>query len=125
MEKNPYAGPGASLTQGVGSEQKTAEIAQAQKMLLVGILASLISNYVSRSTPMPLLLMLLIALAVAAFNIYSVYRLCKALDLAPAIWIILMFIPLANLVALVILIRKATAYLREQGKQVGFLGVKD
>ncbi len=64
------------------------------------------------------------ALAVAVFNMYWVYRLCKALKTTPWAYVVGMIIPLISLICLVLLNQRATKLLRAHGLKVGLLGVQ-
>ena len=124
MDQNPYAGPGAVAADPQGVGMNTHDVAKAQRMLLLSILASLVGNVLMNTNALVGVLMIPVALAIAVFSIWCVYKLCKALSLGPVLWIIAMFIPLINLICLVILNQKATTYLKSQGLKVGLLGAK-
>lgn len=123
MSQNPYTAPLASL-ESEGTEKKPQDVAKAQRMLLLSILASLVGNGLMRTDALVGMILIPVALGIAAFSIWCVYRLCKALALGPVLWILAMFIPLVNLICLVILNGRATAYLKSQGVKVGLLGAK-
>ena len=60
-------------------------------------------------------------------SIYAVYHLCTGLNYSigmKLLMIILMFVPLVNLIALVILSIEGTKKLRGAGYEVGIFGVK-
>ncbi|WP_243304217.1 hypothetical protein [Geothrix oryzisoli] len=124
MDQNPYAGPNAVVADPQGEGTNTQDVARAQRLLLLSILASLVGNILMKTDTLIGLLVIPVALAVAVFSIWCVYKLCKALSLGPVLWIIAMFIPLINLICLVILNQKATTYLKSQGLKVGLLGAK-
>ncbi len=107
---------------------KTPEVAKAQKNLLLSVLASIVSNglfNVAGDTAGAQLIAALVVLAILAFNIWCVYRLCKALDKGPVLWIIAMFIPLINLICLLVLNQQATRHLKDRGIKVGLMGAKN
>lgn len=113
MQKNPCAGSGVPYTLIADAQNMTIDVARAQRLLLLGLFGILACNVSAHlllvSTPS----IIVVWLAVAAINIAAVYRLNKVLELAPAVWSILMLIPIINLISGMLLVRKATAYLRE------------
>jgi len=121
---NPYASPHSPLTQPLHFDDQIQSVAKAQRMLLLSVLASIVGNILMRSNTYVGLAMIPILLGIAAFSIWCVYRLCKALDKSPVLWIIAMFIPLVNLICLVALNSSATSFLKSHGLKVGLLGVK-
>ena len=124
MPENPYATPNAPVADIQNSYDKVQPVAKAQRMLLISILISLIGNVLMKTDAMVGLILIPIALGVAAFSIWCVYRLCKELSLNPVLWIIAMFIPLINLICLVVLNQKATTFLKSHGVKVGLLGAQ-
>ena len=59
------------------------------------------------------------------FQLYCVYKLAKALDMATGIavlWLVSMLIPLVSLVCLLVLNGKATRTLKSAGIRVGLMG---
>lgn len=122
MDPNPYAAPEALLDGDPDGELHLREVAGAQRRLLLSILVSLGANVLLRSGDLAAWILIPVALAVAAFSIFCVYRLCRALGTSPALWVVAMFIPLLNLLALVILNQRATTFLKARGVAVGLLG---
>lgn len=122
MSHNPYTVPASSLSPDAERDLNISTVAKAQRLLLLGVLASLVSNALTRVDGVHPFVTLLVLIVVAAYCIWGVYGLCKALKKSPVIWMILMFIPLANLISLLILNSKATAFLKSNGVQVGLLG---
>ncbi|BDU73432.1 hypothetical protein [Mesoterricola silvestris] len=125
MSENPYAAPKASVLDGADPADKVKDVAKAQRHLIYAILASLVGNGLMNANAGLGLLVIPLALCIAGFTIWCVFNLCKALVLGPALWIVAMFIPLVNLICLVVLNQKATTYLKGQGVRVGFLGARD
>lgn len=121
---NPYRVPHSPLVVTPEVDLAVEEVAKAQRMLLYSVLASLIGNVLVRMAGAAGLFLFPVLIAIAVFNIRSVYKLCRALDRSPVLWIIAMFIPLVNLICLLVLNSRATAFLRSRGVQVGFMGAK-
>jgi len=124
MNENPFIAPKAVVADPGGGLINTQEVARAQRALLLCVLASLIGNAIFKSSSLPASVRLPVALFVAAFSIWCVYRLCMALMISAWIWVLAMFIPLVNLICLVVLNQKATTHLKQQGIIVGLLGAK-
>ena len=124
MTENPYASPNAPVSDIEDNSIQATNVAKAQRMLLLSILASLIGNVLMKTDALVGLLLIPVGLAIAAFSIWCVYKLCKSLSLSPILWIIAMFIPLINLICLVVLNQKATTFLKSKGIKVGLLGAK-
>jgi hypothetical protein len=77
------------------------------------------------STPVgAVLVVALLALAVAAYDIYWLVRLCRALGIFPWVYAVGTFIPVLGLLILAIVNGKATAFLKGNGVKVGLLGAK-
>lgn len=103
------------------------EVAAGQKIIIYTIIANFLVGVSQRSTPELGMMISIVAILVTVAAIYGVYRLCTGLGYSIGIKIvlmILMFIPLVNLITLVILSFKATKKLRGAGYEVGLLGVK-
>ena len=61
------------------------------------------------------------------FQLYSVYKLAKALEMssgASSGWLVAMFIPLVSLICLPVLNSRATKVLKQAGIRVGLMGAK-
>jgi len=122
MSQNHYTTTNAPLGDPSYCGDKAKDVAKAQRMLLISILVSLGCNVIMNTDTLNTALLIPIALGVAVFSIWCVYRLCKALEVGPVLWIIAMFIPLVNLICLFVLNQKATTFLKAQGIKVGLLG---
>lgn len=124
MTENPFAVPKAVVADPAVDLGNVREIAHAQRVLLLSVLASIIGNMFLKTSGLAGALIILVYMAIAAFTIWSVYLLCQALSISSLTWIAAMFIPFVNLVCLVALNQKATSRLKSEGIKVGFLGVK-
>lgn len=98
------------------------ELALSQKMLLLAVLVGVAFYAVAQVTQVPLLL-----IPGALFQLYAVFRICKALETGtvPTVFLILsQFIPCISLIVLVILNQMATNKLQQAGYKVGLMGIK-
>lgn len=89
-------------------------VGKAQRLFLWAVLASL-------------LWFIPYSFIVLPFQLYCVWNLAKSLGLSTgisAVYIILMFIPIVNLIALLVLNEKATCALRNAGIRVGLMGAR-
>ncbi|HEU4952529.1 MAG TPA: hypothetical protein VFT46_11295 [Holophagaceae bacterium] len=126
MTQNPYSAPTSRVADAGASDPglDLQAVARAQRMVLFSVLASLVSNGLLRATDISPLLSLPTVLAVAIFSIWCVHRLCQALHTRSLGWILAMFLPLLNLICLVILNQRATSVLKAHGIAVGLMGAK-
>lgn len=124
-EANPYAAPqtGASLADG---PSRVLAVGRAQKLLIYAILLNLVGTViVFAAGPAGGMLALPINLFSLVLSIIGIIRLAIGLGNGIAmrvVYIVLMFVPLVNLITLVILNGKATKMLRDAGYKVGLLG---
>jgi hypothetical protein len=94
-------------------------------MVLLGLVANIVTNVLARTTEGTVgTLALIAALAAAAFNMYWVYKLCRALDTTPWAYVVAMVIPIISLICLAVLNQQATKFLQANGVKVGLLGAK-
>ncbi|WP_137936783.1 hypothetical protein [Chitinivorax sp. B] len=122
MNQNPYMPPQSDLD--AADEANLMEVASAQRMLLISIVISLICNVTINARPAMDAVVGVVAIGNLVFSLWSIFRLCKALDRQPILWMIAMFIPLVNLIALLFLNRQATSHLKDAGYDVGLFGAK-
>lgn len=120
---NYYAAPGSAVADSVTDDETVREVAKFQRRVLLSIGASFFANGLMRVGPGGPLTVLLM-LGIAIFSIWSIYRLCRALELSAILWVIVMFIPLFNLLGMLYVNQKATRFLKDQGLSVGLLGAK-
>ena len=103
------------------------DIASGQKIVIYSIVANFLVSASQRSAPELGNTIIVISLLVTAAAIYGAYRLCTGLGYSTGIKIlviVLLFIPLINLITLIVLSVKGTKVLRHAGYEVGFFGVK-
>ena len=120
---NYYAAPSAAVADSSGDDETIREVAKFQRRVLLSIVASFFANGLMRVGPGGPLTVLLM-LGIGIFSIWSIYRLCRALELSAILWVIIMFVPLFNLLGMLYVNQKATRFLKDQGLSVGLLGAK-
>jgi len=112
---------------------ETREIAAAQRQLLFAVVSSILLNLTQclsgtmQSSPVLFVPLFVVALAILAFMIVSVVRLAAAMGTGTATRVLLalaMFIPLVNLLVLLVLNGRATRRLEAAGLKVGLMGAK-
>lgn len=112
------------------ADDQVREVARAQRRLLLGILASIFANIAvssisSPSTPVVgVIAGAVLALVVAAYDIYWLFRLCRALEIFPWVYAAGTLLPVMGLLILAVVNQKATAFLKSRGVKVGLLGAK-
>ncbi|MCU1589164.1 MAG: hypothetical protein JWP11_420 [Frankiales bacterium] len=116
----------SSLPPDPASSERVHQVAQAQRRVLIAVLLNLIANGLIRGSSGSSLagVAVVLALAIAGFCIYWVYRLCRALDTTPWAYMVAMLIPLIGLICLFVLSARATTFLKAHGVKVGLLGSK-
>ncbi len=101
------------------------DIAQGQKIIIYAIIANFISNIFLRTELGEG--MFIIPLIIACASIYGVYKICTGFEyhiVLTILNILLLFVPLVNIIMLIVLSMRATKRLRSEGYEVGLLGVK-
>jgi hypothetical protein len=126
-QPNPYAPPSASLTETFLSEQPgvAARLVSGQRMMIIALVLYLVAGFLGPAIGK--LAAGLVAISALILGIVGAIRLSRALGFGIGLQIacfIMLFIPLVNLLTILILNRKATERLRNQGYQVGLLGAK-
>jgi hypothetical protein len=122
-ELNPYQAPAAQVGDAPAEDSaELREVARGQKLTIYSILLNLASFALGSVSPV---LGMLASLAAAGLAIYGVVTLSTGLRIA--VWVrvvlaLLMFVPVANLVTLVVLNLRATRRLRDAGYRIGLLG---
>jgi hypothetical protein len=124
MFENSYAEPYANIIDLQEGSTEIEEIAKAQRMFLLSILANFVVGILMKTGALVGLALAPVALGIAIFSIWCVYRLCKSLSMGSVLWVIAMFIPIINVIFLLVLNQKATRYLKNRGIEVGLLGAK-
>jgi len=119
---NPYQAPRAQVEDHSPSDSADLEqIASGQKLVIYSIILNFVT-VAARNSPGLALALSLVALVMA---IIGILRLCGGFGHSTGTKVLLVigcFVPLVNLVMLVVLSMKATGRLREAGYKVGLLG---
>jgi hypothetical protein len=106
------------------SQLELQEIAKYHRLLLWSIFTAIVANLLRHSLGNPEM-GLLIYLAAAAFQIFSLYKLGRAIKLSE-VWIVLLvlslFVPLLGLLVLLLTHNKAMKVMKSAGVKVGFMG---
>lgn len=108
-------------------EAQLALAASGQKLAIYSIIASLVLSAAARGVSMPALLVWALYIVIAVVSLVGVVRICSGLGKGThqkLVFMVLSFVPLANLIALVFLSVKTTRLLRSHGWDVGLLGLK-
>jgi hypothetical protein len=109
-------------------EDDSAELAaRGQRIVIFSILLNLGLNGIQRSNALPELVTTALEFVVAAWSLLGVVKICSALGRgqgAKLTYMVLSFVPLVNLVSLVVLNVSATRLLRRAGWTVGLFGAR-
>ncbi len=101
--------------------------ARGQRILIWSILLNFLLSALSRAHAVPDLLVQSLYLAVAAWSLVGVVKICSGLAKGQnqkILFMVLSFFPLINLVTLLYLNAKTTRMLRDAGWSVGLLGAR-
>jgi uncharacterized protein involved in cysteine biosynthesis len=124
---NPYAPPKAEVSDLAQDSSPAVDVlrrvARYQRLLIIGIVIIFVSPFV------PVVGQWLY-FGNIVFQLWCVYQLAQVLTVQErgfstsggVKWMVAMFIPLVNLIALLMLNRKATKYLQAAGCRVGLFG---
>jgi len=121
-QPNPYQAPKAELG-GVDSSEEIDKVRTGQKMLIYAILLNFV-NIGLQAAGIPLL-GFVVAITALILSLVGIFRVASGMGfgvLAKILLVILMFVPLVNLITLLILNSRATRLLREAGYTVGLMG---
>lgn len=119
---NPYETPRSQVDDGPSDSVELQQIASGQKLIIYSIILNFITIALQHSSGGLALVASLVALVM---SIIGIVRLCGGFGHSTGTKVLLVigcFIPLVNLVILVVLSMKATGRLREAGYKVGLLG---
>ena len=109
-------------------DDERAELAaRGQRILIFNILLNLGLNGVQRSNAVPPLVLMALGFILAVWSLLGVVKICSALGCsqgAKLTYMALSFVPLVNLVTLVMLSVRATRLLRSAGWTVGLFGAR-
>ena len=119
---NPYKPPHAPLDVDMEKTERIEKVASGQKLIIYAILINIASILLQLALGPVAALLNLVAIVL---SLVGIVRLASGLGYSLAIkiiLIILMFIPLINLITLLVINSKAINKLREAGYKVGLMG---
>lgn len=120
----PYAG---HLMDDLDEDERAELAARGQRILILSILLNLGLNGAQRSNAASPLVLAALGFVVAVWSLLGVVKICSALGRsqpAKLTYMALSFVPLVNLVSLVVLSVRATRLLRSAGWKVGLFGAR-
>lgn len=110
-------------------------VAEGQKRIIILLLVYLLVYFLSLMILLPIIISssrppvyflvgnTIIYIVFALVFIFLTYKLASALDQSPILVAVLMFVPLVNIIVVMLLSNKATKRLKNAGIKVGLLGV--
>lgn len=102
-------------------------VASGQKTVIYCLIANFVLSGAARQGSIPPLIASVLYIATAVVSLFGIVRICSGLGMGTSgkvLFMVLAFVPLANLVALVYLSSKTNRLLRDNGWRVGLLGAK-
>lgn len=126
--QNPYKAPDSDNFEGHFNNSNISlnDVMSGQQIIIYAIIGNFLSNIIIRSTE-SLVIVFLSAIIVIGMGLYGVWKVSSGLNYHIALRVLLLlllFIPLINIIALVLLNGRATKALKEGGYEVGLFGVK-
>ncbi len=108
-------------------DERLAAAAKGQRMVIHCILLNVLLGALERSNTLPAIVRLALSIGVAVYALVGLVRMCSGLDKSQGqkiVFMVLAFVPLVNLVALVVLSHQTSKLLRQSGWSVGLLGAR-
>ena len=102
-------------------------VASGQKTVIYCLIVNFVLSGAARQGSIPPLIASVLYIATAVASLFGIVRICSGLGMGTSgkvLFMVLAFVPLANLVALVYLSSKTNRLLRANGWRVGLLGAK-
>jgi len=128
QDNNPYRAPDAQVADSVTHSVLNEDIASGQKLVIYAILAYFLAGALKGTLgPVSSIICGLVVIAALFMALFGVWQLATGLGhpaLLRLLWVILMFVPLVNLLTMVILSSMGTSRLRAAGYSVGLLGAR-
>ncbi len=121
-QPNPYQAPKAAVG-GVDATEDSEKVRSGQKLLIYAILLNFVTMAL-QAAGVPLL-GLLVVVAALGMSLVGIFRVASGMGsgiVLKILLVILMFVPLVNLITLLLLNSRATKVLREAGYTVGLMG---
>jgi hypothetical protein len=141
MNSNPYRPPQAhvrDMPEADVDERLMSRLASGQKLAIRAIglyfVAAFARGFLIAGTSSPVVLagmgiaMLLVGIVALVMSLAGMWRMAEGLKVNPVVSVLillLMFVPLLNILVLLVINARATRALRRAGYRVGFLGVSD
>ena len=123
---NPYESPKARVADATESGEDIQRVASGQKLIIYAILLNLVTIAIAFVLPVPIIAILL-NLASLVMSIIGIVRLGRGLGMAVVsrvLLVLLMFVPLINVITLLVINSRATRRLRDAGYTVGLMGAR-
>lgn len=123
MQNNPYEAPGAPIRRTTDDRMRIADIASGQKLVIYAIISDFVAIALRMFVVGPLAG--LAVLTAFVFAIMGIVRLGSGLGMSlvsKILLVVVMFLPLVNVITLLVVNARATTHLRNAGYKVGLLG---
>lgn len=118
MSVNPYKAPDTEIT-------AASQFYSPAELENISLFFNMVIGFFITSFFSGVLHSMMLSLMLTLAYVASIYYLVKNARIERAwLYVLLAFIPLANLISLVILIRSASAILKENGYKIGLLGAR-
>jgi hypothetical protein len=111
----------------IDDDERAELAALGQKIVIWSIVLNFVVGSIQRTQVMPPLAVAALSFAVAAWSLFGVVRICSALGKrrrSKLLYMVLSFVPLVNIVSLVVLNRGANRLLRAAGWRIGLFGAR-
>lgn len=124
MEENPYSTPDANVRVKPDDDAEVQKVISGQKLILYAILLNIGANILASRIPLIGVVAFLVAAGMAITGLAKVCTGLRYHIAATVFFCLMMFIPLLNLIVLLMINHKATARIREAGYEVGLMGAR-
>lgn len=121
-DTNPYETPAAPLGEPAHDAEEIEKVKKGQKLLIYAILINISAYLVQMAVGEIAVLVNIVSVIMALVGLYYLAKGLGMSILMKIIVLILLFIPLLNLLTMLVMNSKATAKLRAAGYKVGLLG---
>lgn len=124
MSENPYNAPESNIRVKPDDDEEVQKVISGQKLILYAILLNIGANILAARIPLIGVVAFLVAAVMAVTGLAKVCTGLRYHIAAIVFFCLMMFVPLLNLVVLLMINHKATARIREAGYEVGLMGAK-
>ena len=121
-EINPYEAPQTELSNIEPDNLNIERVASGQKLIIYAILINIVATILQMAVHPAIGLVGLVSLVMSIIGVVKLATGLSSSLIAKIIYVVLMFIPLINLITLLVLNSRATKELRANGYKVGLLG---